>query len=75
MLACRSSPVTSGPTSGEPLRRGLPVGEADELAMSAPPERTYSDACATIDAGAAERLCQKWAEVGRAILARRTKMA
>ena len=46
-------------------------GPPDPLATSAQLEHTCADAYPTCDPQAIERLCQIWAEVGQAILARR----
>lgn len=43
------------------------------LAMSVPEERTCDDAQAVLDPESVERFCRIWAEVGRAILTRRSR--
>ena len=44
-----------------------------ELAMPAPVERICDDAQPVLDSESIERFCRIWAEVGRAILARRSR--
>jgi hypothetical protein len=51
----------------------LEVNFTPKLAMSAPVEHICTDAQPFLDPEAIERFCRVWAEVGRAILARRSK--
>lgn len=54
-----------------PDRQGMLTALPSGVAIRPPVERTCDDAGRAIDPDVIERLCQKWAEVGRAILARR----
>ncbi len=50
-----------------------PVSQTPGLAIPAPYERICADAQPVLDPESVKRFCQVWAEVGRAILARRSK--
>jgi len=54
-------------TSGE-----VTLGQIPGLAIAAPVERTCVDAQPVLDPESIERFCRVWADVGRAILKRRS---
>lgn len=56
----------------DPDRQAMPAVLPSGVAIRPPVERTCDDAGSAIDPEIVERLCRKWAEVGRAILARRS---
>ena len=67
-------PLPSERTTDQ-LRQAVPlVTPAPGLAMPAPVERIWADAQPVVDTESVERFCRVWAEVGRAILARRSKL-
>jgi len=60
-------------TMGQLRQAGTSVSEETGLAIPAPYERICTDAQPVLDPESVERFCRVWAEVGRAILARRSK--
>lgn len=59
---------------GKSLQPCIEQAQDIGLAIPMPDERIYPDARAIVDPEAVERMCRVWAEAGRAILARRSRV-
>ena len=65
--------VNSVPFEENTEQKTPTVNRKKGLAMTAPEEHTCTDAQPVLDPESIKRFCRIWAEVGRAILARRSK--
>jgi len=70
----KRAPVTSTRITRQLLQDSPSVNPTPALAILHAESDIYSNAQPTLDPESVERFCQVWAEVGRAILARRSKV-
>ncbi len=67
------APLRSAGIMGQLRRTGTSVSEKPELAIPGSLEHICPDAPSIVEPESVERFCRIWAEVGRAILARRSR--